>query len=196
MPRYLSPMPDRDRCPKLSIAIRTIISFVNVATCSSWQRTHHYYYNLFLHCRILSFNLIWRILFISPYFTIAVRPNLSHSIGLNFSCNHLEYHEQNRNDEDLEYHTDQHTADGSSTQSTVTVSTYTHRQASTEANRLTMANEVIRIGRRRAAAPNTAAHVILIPMLTTVEGELYDQDGVLRQQTHQHDQRDLHIDIV
>jgi ribonuclease T1 len=32
--------------------------------------------------------------------------------------------------------------------------------------------------------------------LTTVEGKLYNQDRVLCQQTHQHDQRNLHIDIV
>ena len=31
-------------------------------------------------------------------------------------------------------------------------------------NPTTIANEVIKIGRKRAAAPNTAAHVILIPI--------------------------------
>ena len=32
--------------------------------------------------------------------------------------------------------------------------------------------------------------------LTTVEGKLYNQDRVLCQQTHQHDQRNLHIDCL
>ena len=44
----------------------------------------------------------------------------------------LEYHEQGRNDQDLEDHTDKHTTNSGSTQRTVTVSTYTkgehHRQ--------------------------------------------------------------------
>ena len=31
---------------------------------------------------------------------------------------------------------------------------------------------------------------------TTLEGELYDKDGVLSQQTNQHNQRNLHVDIV
>ena len=55
-----------------------------------------------------------------------------------------------------------------------------------------IARDVIRIGRKRAAAPSTAAHVIP----AAVEGKLYNQNGVLGQQTHQHDEGNLHVDVI
>ena len=81
------------------------------------------------------------------------------SHGFDLLLQVLEYHEQSRYYEDLADHTDKHTAYGCCSQCTVSVCTYTHGEHEREQS------EVIRMGRRRAAAPNTAAHVMLIPIL-------------------------------
>ena len=59
-----------------------------------------------------------------------------------------------------------------------------------------IANDVIKIGRRRAAAPNTAAPGDTHTHSAAFEGKLYNQDGILGQQTHQHDEGNLHIDVI
>ena len=59
------------------------------------------------------------------------------------------------------------------------------------------ANEVIRIGRKRRRAPASAASAIGRFSFSALHaGEFHDENGVLRRQSQQHDQADLHVDVV
>lgn len=52
-----------------------------------------------------------------------------------------------------------------------------------------MAKEVIKIGRKRAEAPDIACIHDTHSGFTTIKRKFRDQDGLLSQQTDQHDQR-------
>jgi hypothetical protein len=57
------------------------------------------------------------------------------------------------------------------------------------------ANEVIKIGRKRARAPSIAA--LSNPFLSSpLYGKFDDQNGILGEQPDKHDQSDLEVDIV
>ena len=58
------------------------------------------------------------------------------------------------------------------------------------------AKAVIRIGRSRSRQASTAASTADGAALLRLPGELDDQDGVLGGKADQHDQADLHQDIV
>ena len=59
------------------------------------------------------------------------------------------------------------------------------------------ANDVMRIGRKRACAASTAASRMGLPsMRRTLAGDLDDQDGVLGRQRDQQDSADLRVEIV
>jgi hypothetical protein len=57
------------------------------------------------------------------------------------------------------------------------------------------ANEVIKMGRKRARAPSIAAFVKSIP-LSPLYGKFDDQNGILGEQPDKHNQSDLKVDIV
>jgi hypothetical protein len=57
------------------------------------------------------------------------------------------------------------------------------------------AKAVIRIGRKRSRAASSAASSALALLVLHLR-ELDDQDGVLGREADQHDEADLHVDVV
>jgi hypothetical protein len=58
------------------------------------------------------------------------------------------------------------------------------------------ANDVIKMGRKRALAPSMAASRMDSPALRALHRELDDEHCVLAEQADEHDEADLRVDVV
>ena len=109
--------------------------------------------------------------------------------------NALENAEECGHDENLADHADEHAADGSRSEGAVTVGTYPkgehHGEQTNDHGHGGHQNRAQTSG-GTVEGGSSDAH----SHLSAVECKLYDEDGVFRQETHEHDERDLHVDVV
>ena len=107
----------------------------------------------------------------------------------------LEDNEQSWNHKELQDSTNQHTTYGSSTKCLVTVLTYTagkhHWQQTNNHGQRGHQDRTQTGGSTEHSRPRDS-HTCL----AALKGELNNQNGVLSQQTNQHDERNLHVDVV